>query len=231
MNVKSNTSFQPAWQHSSILWLLLFVLSFSYSQHVPIYLQNKNYALQLGMYDLFTTQQEDVVLLGNSLTFQANWNEILNRTNIANRGIVGDVTNGYLHRLQYVFKLHPKLCFIEGGVNDIYAGVPVPEVFQNITQIIDSLQSHHIVPVLQSALLVGTKWHDAVEKNKQIANLDSLLFDYAQKKTIEFLNLNPLLTKNDLLKDDLTTDGVHLNAHGYALWAPEIERVLVKYHL
>jgi lysophospholipase L1-like esterase len=231
MNLKSNTSFRLLLQHSSIIWLIFFVLSFSYSQQVPLYLQNKNYSLQLEMYDIFTTQQKDVVMLGNSLTFHANWNEILNRTNIANRGIVSDVTNGYLHRLQYVLKLHPKLCFIEGGVNDIYANVPVTEVFHNITQIIDSLRNHNIIPILQSAILVGIKWHEAVDKNKQISNLDSLLSEYAQKHLIEFINLNPLLTHNSLLKDELTADGVHLNALGYALWAPEIEKVLVKYHL
>jgi lysophospholipase L1-like esterase len=231
MNLKPNTSFRLLLQYSSIIWLLLFVFSISYSQQVPLYVQNKNYILQLAMYDIFTAQQKDVVLLGNSLTFHANWNEILNRTDIANRGIVSDVTNGYLHRLHYIFKLHPKLCFIEGGVNDIYANVPVPEVFQNITQIVDSLRNHNIIPILQSALLVGIKWHDALDKNKQISNLDSLLAEYAQKNSIEFINLNPLLTQNGLLKDELTTDGVHLNALGYALWAPEIEKMLVKYHL
>lgn len=231
MNLKFNIPFRLTLQHSYFILLQLFVLSFSYSQQIPLYLQNKNYTFQLEMYNIFTTQQKDIVLLGNSLTFHANWNEILNRTNIANRGIVSDVTIGYLHRLQYIIKLHPKLCFIEGGVNDIYANVPVPEVFQNITQIVDSLRNHNIIPILQSALLVGIKWHDAADKNKQISYLDSLLSEYAQKYSIEFINLNPLLTQNGLLKDELTTDGVHLNAAGYALWAPEIENILVRHHL
>ena len=123
----------------------------------------------------------------------------------ANRGIVSDVTDGYLHRLQYIIKLHPKLCFIEGGVNDIYANVPVPEVFQNITHIVDSLRIYNIIPILQSALLVGIKWHDAVEKNKQLSNLDSLLFDYAQKNSIEFINLNPLFTQGTLVCSKITS--------------------------
>lgn len=61
------------------------------AQRVAPHLKNENYSIQLGMYDLFTSTQADVVMLGNSLTYNANWNEILNRSNIANRGMPGDI--------------------------------------------------------------------------------------------------------------------------------------------
>jgi lysophospholipase L1-like esterase len=201
------------------------------AQQVAPYLRNTNYGIQLGMYDLFASTQADVVMLGNSLTFNANWNEILNRSNIANRGIASDITSGYLHRLGYVTRLNPKLCFIEGGVNDLYSNDSVKNIVRNYADIIDSLQSHHIVPVIQSTLFVGAKYPHAREKNKQIQTLNTWLIAYALKNGIEFLDINHLVSKDGFLRSDLTYDGIHLNARGYALWAPEVGKVLAKHNL
>jgi lysophospholipase L1-like esterase len=201
------------------------------AQYTLRYLKNQNYQVQLGMYDLFTSGQADVVMLGNSLTYNANWSEILNRKNIANRGIASDITAGYLHRLGYVYKLKPKICFIEGGVNDLLSNDSVKNIMHNFISIVDSLRSHDIVPVIQSTLFVAAKYPRAKEKNKQIRTLDELLADFASKHAIEYLDINLLVSHNGFLRGDLTYDGIHLNARGYALWAPEVERVLVKHEL
>ena len=145
------------------------------AQQVAPYLKNKNYGIQLGMYDLFTSTQADVIMLGNSLTYNANWNEILNRSNIANRGIASDITSGYLHRLEYVYRLKPRICFIEGGVNDLYSNDSVRNIIRNYVGIIDSLQSHYVVPVIQSTLFVAAKYPQAREKNKQTQTLNNWL--------------------------------------------------------
>jgi hypothetical protein len=57
------------------------------AQQVAPYLKNKDFGIQLDMYDLHTSTQADVVMLGDSLTYNANW------------GIPSDITSGYLHRL------------------------------------------------------------------------------------------------------------------------------------
>jgi lysophospholipase L1-like esterase len=201
------------------------------AQRLPLYQQNSNYALQIGMYDLFRTTQADVVMLGNSLTYNANWNELLGRKNIVNRGIISDVTEGYLHRLQYVYQLQPRICFIEGGVNDVFANLSADEAFRNITAIVDTLRSHGIIPVIQSTLFVAPNWKRAAESNPEVARLDRLLADYCSRQKIEYLDINSVLIKNGFLKDELTCDGVHLNAAGYRLWVPEVERILIKYGL
>lgn len=199
------------------------------AQEIPLYLKNPNYKIQTGIYELSGNQQAAVVMLGNSLTYNANWNELLNRKNIANRGIVSDITEGYLYRLGYVYRLKPELCFIEGGVNDIYENIPVEHIFKNYINIIDTLKSHKIIPVIQSTLFVSQKWHNAAEKNKEIEKLNRLLKKYAGKNSVEYLNINLLLSANGFLRDELTYDGVHLNAKGYTLWAFEVEKVLIKH--
>ncbi len=200
-------------------------------QSEKLYLQNPNYQIKTALYELYKTEQADIVMLGNSLTQWVDWNELLGKKNIANRGIANDITGGYLHRLEYVYKLKPKLCFIEGGINDIYANVPVDVVYENYKKIVEELRSHSITPIIQSTLFVSPKWHDAVEKNKEVASLNSLLEEFAKKNNIEFSNLNARMSSNNMLRDELTHDGVHLTAAGYKIWGEEVERVIQKYDL
>lgn len=201
------------------------------SQLEKLYLQNLNYHVRIALFAAYRTQHADIVMLGNSLTEWVDWNELLGRKNIANRGIASDVTGGYLHRLEQVYKLKPKLCFIEGGINDLYANVPVDVVFENYTKIVDTLRLHSITPIIQSTLFVSPKWHDAFEKNKEVAILNSLLEAYAKTNNVEFVDLNAVMSTNNELRDDLTHDGVHLTSAGYKIWGEEVEKVLQEYGL
>jgi lysophospholipase L1-like esterase len=221
----------------SVLEIMAIIIGwYGYHQYLNaqlanLYLKNDNYKVQIGMFEKFRTTQADVVMLGNSLTFNANWNELLGRHNIANRGINSDITDGYLHRLSYVYRLKPKLCFIEGGVNDLYAGFAPSDIFINYSKILDSLKAHHIIPVIQSTLFVAGKRDKSNIKNQEIRDLNKLLFEYAHKLSIDYLDINSLVSQNGFLKNELTYDGLHLNAKGYSIWVPEIEKVLIKYKL
>jgi lysophospholipase L1-like esterase len=201
------------------------------SQHESLYLANPNYHLRVALFATYRTQHADIVMLGNSLTEWADWNELLGRTGIANRGIASDITYGYLQRMEYVYKLSPRICFIEGGINDLYANVPVVAVFENFVKIVEELRERSIIPVITSTLYTSTKWHSAVEKNKEVAELNARLLAYAQKQSVEFINLIPLMTSNNLLRDALTYDGLHLTAEGYKVWGREVEKTLLKYGL
>lgn len=211
--------------------LINFLISNGTAQDGPLYLHNRNFHLQTALYELYKTEQRDVVMLGNSLTHWVDWNELLGRTNIANRGIASDVTEGYLHRMQYVTSLRPKICFIEGGINDIYAGVPPDAIYANYVKIIGEIQKHNIIPVIQSTIFVSPKWRNAIEKNLQVKELNTRLQTFATSAGILFLDLNAVLSANGQLRDDFTYDGVHLNAAGYRLWGNEVERVLVQHGL
>lgn len=221
---------------SSLIIVLALIAWYAYSRYLDaqfanLYLKNENYKVQVDMYKNFRTTQADIVMLGNSLTYNANWNELLGRKNIVNRGIHSDITAGYLHRLSYVYKLKPKLCFIEGGVNDVYANYSVSEIFENYCLIIDTLRDHHIIPIIQSTLFVAGKRDKSQSMNKKIQELNKLLLEYAHRQSIEYLDINSLVSQNGFLKNNLTYDGIHLNADGYSLWIPEVEKVLIKYGL
>ena len=205
------------------------------------YRYNTNYDLQLDMQKAYKTKRAKIVMLGNSLTHGANWNELLGRTGVVERGIPGDILQGYLNRLDQIIKLKPEYCFIMGGVNDIYGWISVDEIFQNYLMVVNTLQARGIKVVIQSTLYAAQYWGkdwlaqnnpgvDVVEynagRNKEVDKLNNLLRKYAKENNIEFLELNSKLSKNGFLISTYTYDQIHLNAKGYKIWAKEIDEIL-----
>jgi lysophospholipase L1-like esterase len=193
-----------------------------------LYLKNVSYKNLTQQFKMSKIQSADIVMLGNSITYGGNWNDLLGRERVANRGIGGDNTVGMLHRMNFVYALHPKLCFVMAGINDLYADASVETVCENYVKIIDTLTAHNILPIIQSTLYVNPKWKRSEEKNVDVTELNDFLKKYAQKNEIEFIDLNALLSSNHILRDEYTTDGVHLTAAAYEVWRdillPIIER-------
>lgn len=196
-----------------------------------MYSRNDNYVVQIQMYSLYKTKSAKIVFLGNSHTFNANWSDLLGRTDIANRGIVSDITSGYLHRIDYVLNLKPAVCFVEGGVNDFYSKFTVDEVFNNLKSVSEILKSNNIIPIFTTTFPVATNRETAKLINNQIQQLNCLLTKYCKDNNIELIDINPQITINDFLKPELTYDGLHLNAYGYKIWIPKIEECLKKLNI
>jgi lysophospholipase L1-like esterase len=203
------------------------------------YKSNPNYARELDLYDIYKIEQADIVMLGNSLTHGVNWNELLGRNDVVERGISGDVTEGIINRMDNVILLKPKVCFIMAGLNDIYNWIPVEDIYVNYTHIVNVLKTKNIIPVIQSTLYAGSEWgkdwnltsETNAERNRQVDKLNNLLRDYASRNNIMFIDINSRMRNANFLKSSYTYDGVHLNAKGYKLWGKEVEKALKKLNL
>jgi len=207
------------------------------------YMRNSVYPLQIELYEIYKKIPADIVMLGDSRTAGANWNELLGRPNVVQRGIPSDITEGYLARMEYVYNLQPKFCFIQGGLNDIYNWTPVEKIYQNFIKIISGLRAKGIKPVIQSTVYAGKIWGKDYlmqtnsklkaeevnkDRNEEIAKLNKMLQSYAKRNNIIFIDLNEGLTERGFLKDNLTRDGVHYNARGYKIWARKVDEVLTE---
>lgn len=196
-----------------------------------LYRSNKTYTVQMGLQRLYSLQRASVVMLGNSITYGVNWDELMGRRSIANRGIGGDNTYGMLNRMDLVYSLQPKLCCIMAGINDLYAGIPVDTVFANYKKIVAALRERQIIPVIQSTLFVNAKFKRSAEMNPVVAKLNAMLKRFAEEEHLDFLDLNRQLAPEGSLRDECTFDGLHLTAAGYAPWRAELEPILKKYGL
>lgn len=157
-----------------------------------------------------------IAMLGNSITAYANWNEVLGRNDVLNFGVT-DFTIKQLSWIlaKWVIASKPKICFINGGQEDILLGVPLERIADDYSMLIDSLQNNGIKPVVQACIL---SWNDP-EKNIQLTNVNRLMEAICDEKDIDFINLNTVLSDGTGLKPQVTTDGMHLNRKGYQLWA------------
>ncbi len=223
----------------TLLLLIISVLQVFPQQGKNGYRSNPNYDREIEFYKMYKTDQADIVMFGNSLTHGANWNELLGRTDVVERGITSDVTEGMINRLQYVFLLKPKVCFVLAGLNDIYNRIPVEDIYVNYTHIANLLKTKGIIPVIQSTLYAGSEWGKDwnltpeynAERNREVDKLNNLLRDYSAKNEIMFIDLNSRMNKNGYLNSAYTYDGVHLNATGYKVWVREVEKALKKLNL
>jgi lysophospholipase L1-like esterase len=193
-----------------------------------LYKKNPNYELQTELYKIYATKQANIVMLGNSITHGVNWAELLGRTDVVDRGIPSDNTEGYLSRLDNIISLKPKVCFIMGGINDIYNWIPVEDIFKNYVKIISGLRAKKIQVVIQSTLYVASGYTSAANRNAEVEKLNKMLSDYAVKNNIIFIDLNARLSYKNMLMDYLTYDGLHLKAPAYKMWSKEVEKALQK---
>jgi lysophospholipase L1-like esterase len=185
------------------------------------YLNNHNYTMKSKLFETYETNQTNIVMLGDSITEAASWKELLVNYNITNRGISGDVTKGFIERLDGIYKLNPEYVFIMGGINDIAKGYGVRTIFNNYKILIENLKKENIKPIVQSTLFTNVPW-----KNKEVKKLNTLLEKYCKTNKINFINLNDNLSKDDTIIAKYTNDGIHVNSYGYKAWRNEIDKFL-----
>ena len=185
-------------------------------QDDPYYKHKKSQFEVLSMNEKYTT-----MMLGDSITDEGQWDELLNVSTVQNRGISGDTTSGVLERLDSISP-NIKKVFIMIGVNDIMRGASADEVYVNYLKIIKHFQDRNIKVYIQSTLFIGER--RAENFNEKVEELDKRLEKYAKENNITFINLNPIFAPNKILEKKFTFDDLHLNGSAYKLWAQEIKK-------
>jgi len=189
------------------------------------------YKFRSKIYDSAVIQSSySIIMLGDGFTSGGIWNKDLNRVDIKNSGNGGFTTSHFIWTLNdHVIKYNPKICFIEGGINDIGLGIPLNRTFMNYQSIVDSLLQHQIEPVLQSVFY--SDYPNANESSQKKSKVDSLniyLSRLAIKKKITYIDLDQYLSENGKLKKELTKEDYRINELGYKIWAKEVEKILNK---
>jgi lysophospholipase L1-like esterase len=174
--------------------------------------------------------EHKIVFLGNSLTEYFDLDKF-GVPGLLNRGISGDFTEGALKRLDEVIALKPSRVFIELGINDIVEKVPLDELTQNYSNIIHRLQKacpgvklyiQNNLPVnMRGSFLTSNEDINALvrEQNKNLKGL-------AGGNSLTYIDLHSHFLKDGALDMDLSTDGIHLNDKGYAIWRSVVEEYL-----
>ena len=170
-----------------------------------------------------------IVMLGNSLNNNALWTELFPMGYILNRGISGDVIDGVHQRLDEVVNDHPDKIFLITGTNDLVNDPEVTalQVYDRYEKLIIDIQKQLPLTELyvQSMLPLNpkSKFYDGF--NDRASEINKLLEAGSGRYGYYYIDIASILSdeKGDL-RDDCTTDGIHLSANGYFYWAAELAR-------
>lgn len=176
---------------------------------------------------------KDIVMVGNSLTENGgDWSIRLNKKNIRNRGIIGDEAMGIYQRLFQILPGTPRKIFLMAGINDVSHNLSADSVVELVTLVIDKIRtgSPSTELYLQSLLPINEsfgRYKTMTGKTDLIPEINSKLEALAKDRKIPFINLFPLFTEkgSNVMRKELTTDGLHLTEEGYKIWSKALRRV------
>ena len=207
-----------------ILFLLMAAATLScMAQKKPVN-PDVYYARRATLFDLLPVYSSDIIMLGNSLTDGAEWNELFDNCHVKNRGIVGDIIPGFFERLEPILKGQPRKIFIMGGVNDISHGVSADSIVSAMTQVVTTIQARcpKTEIYVQSMLPFNNDvrlWKLLKGREQVVVDGNKGLESMCQRLGVTFINLYPLFVgENGKMKPEYTNDGLHLMGGAYLIW-------------
>ena len=207
-----------------ILVLLMAVATLScMAQKKPVN-PDVYYARRATLFALLPVYSSDIIMLGNSLTDGAEWNELFDNCHVKNRGIVGDIIPGFFERLEPILKGQPRKIFIMGGVNDISHGVSADSIVSAMTQVVTTIQARcpKTEIYVQSMLPFNNDvrlWKLLKGREQVVVDGNKGLESMCQRLGVTFINLYPLFVgENGKMKPEYTNDGLHLMGGAYLIW-------------
>ena len=134
-------------------------------------------------------------------------------------------------RLHQILPGRPAKLFLLIGVNDVSHDLSTDSIVYRIDQTLTRIQkeSPETKVYLQSLLPINesfNRYKRLTNKTYQIPEINARLETLAKEKKITFINLYPLFTEKgtNVLKKELTYDGLHLNDEGYKVWVDAIKK-------
>ncbi len=186
------------------------------------------YAHRKSQLDMLPADSATIVMLGNSLTRQGEWSELLQNPQVRNRGINGDHIGGVLNRLDEVVALQPEWLFLMIGINDLLFHEPdfVIRQYEVLLQRLTAALPRTRI-VVQSLLPVNNEVRPLGIRNEDIRVVNAALRELAPRYGCRFLDLHPLFSDaQGRLDARFTKDGIHLNGPAYRIWADAILELL-----
>lgn len=134
-----------------------------------------------------------------------------------NQSISGDTTAGILRRLSTFATTRPTTIHLMAGTNDLKNGVPEDQILRNLQQTVSQLQRQHPQARIVVYSVLPTRRADIT--NDRVRSLNARIATLTQRSAAEYRDIHAWFQDpQGHLRRDLTTDGLHLNPHGYALW-------------
>lgn len=192
------------------------------------------YRVKADQFRSYKSSPRDYIFLGNSITANTDWSELLSEHRAKNRGISADITFGVLERLGDITKGKPAKIFLLIGINDISRNIPDELIVRNFHRIINQIRTetprtkiyiHTLMPVNQTF----NRFPNHYGKDEHILFVNDAIRNMADNKHVFIIDLYPAFLDSDKrLISEYTHDGLHLTVAGYQHWARILNKELRK---
>ncbi len=163
------------------------------------------------------------VVVGDSLSMWMPANGLPKETLWLNQGISGDTTSGILQRVSAFAGTRPDVIYVMAGINDLRRGASDATIQANLRQIVRKLQRQHPNAQIILQSILPTRF--AALSSQRIYRLNQDLAAIALAEGAQFMDLTYyFMDGQGVLRRDLTTDGLHLNARGYQVWQSVLQQ-------
>ena len=196
------------------------------AKHEP----SRYYYRKIEQYDRLPAIENAVVLVGDSLTEEGRFAELLGSEKILNRGISGDTTFGVHKRLDALIRLKPYKIFLMIGSNDIEMKFSDAEIIANYTSILEKLrQELPQTTVYVQSILPGSPDLAPQLDNRAVMRLNLQIRNLAERFSCTYIDLLPhLADASGNLEKSFTADGIHLTGEGYRKWSDQLSQYIDK---
>lgn len=188
-------------------------------------------------------KENRVVFMGDSITdawVQPQFGGFFRGKPYIDRGISGQTTPQMLIRFRPdVIALQAKAVVILAGTNDLAGNtgpMTIGQIEDNLISMAELARANKIRVVLASVLPVSNYGHDhegnptdmrIKRQPEKILELNAWIKKYVAEKGFTYLDyFSATVDGQGLLKKDLSEDGLHPNAKGYAVMSPLAEQAI-----
>jgi len=164
------------------------------------------------------------IMLGDSLSLWFPTKGLPTGKLWLNQGISGDTSTGILKRLSAFSSTKPEAIYIMAGVNDLRKGTSDKVILSNHRRIVRRLKITHPNSHIIIQSILPTRRPKI--PNIRIRKLNAQLARIAKEEGVNYVNIHKWFTDfKGELRQDLTTDGLHLSLNGYEVWQAAIEQI------
>ncbi len=173
--------------------------------------------------------QGKIIMLGNSITAECEWAELMQNANIINRGVIADGTGDILTRLDPIVAAKPIKIFVLIGVNDLMF-LTRPQIEDFYEKIVSRLvtETPDTQLYLESILPIHNDFRRNGMKNEDIDALNTAIKQIAKKYGATYIDLHSKFKNTEgSLRREFSLDGIHLNGDGYLLFKAILQPYLL----
>jgi lysophospholipase L1-like esterase len=170
-------------------------------------------------------EKNKIAFVGDSITMLFE-HPTVEGTTIFNFGYSGKTTSYILNKLDTILEYDLDSIYLMIGINDIKAGVNNDEVLSNYSNIISKIKTEKPnVNIYIQSILPASEYRTTVDF-EELDNINQYISNIAFTNSgVTYIDLHSLYAdENGYMKDEYTTDGVHLTELGYSVWINELSK-------